>query len=89
MQTKSSRLWDVQMFCVSMCQGPGGKLECIWGSGMSGRDIMLIQEEREPGSLGNSELKSYKYVGYKDQDFISLYFLRLLKYNISIIFDIY
>lgn len=89
MQTKSSWLWDVQMLCVYMCQGPGGKLESAWGLGMSGRDIMLIQEERDPESLRNSELKSYKYFVYKDQEFISLYFLHLLKYNISITFDMY
>lgn len=63
--------------------------ESAWGLGMSGRDIMLIQGERDPESLRNSELKSYKNFGYKDQEFISLYFLHLLKCNISITFDIY
>lgn len=52
--------------------------------------FMLIQGwDRNPEGLRNGELKQYKYFSYKDQEFILLYFLYLLKYNISITFDIY
>lgn len=84
-------IWAVgcaHVLCVYV-SGAWRKTGICVGLGMCGRDIMLIQGEKDPESVRNSELKSYKYFGYKDQEFISLCFLHLLKCNISITFDIY